>query len=105
MGIGPPPSPQKGVEPQTSNTNAAIKDNITFLFINFLLLLRWNWFSGNFRLPEKAGVFREKDSGFASGKRRRANLAGFQNTSLINSMTWIGQEMNAVLNLSLKEAP
>jgi len=38
--IGVGPSPKQGVEPQTSNTSAAINESITFLFINFLSLLQ-----------------------------------------------------------------
>jgi hypothetical protein len=57
------------VEPQASSTNAAINDNITFLFINFLFAPSVELVFGELRLPERRAFFRGKDSGFPGGKR------------------------------------
>jgi hypothetical protein len=64
------------VEPHRSNTNAAT-NNITFLFINFLLLLQWNLVLGT--LPAgKAGLFqRKRIVGFPAGNRIESKAGGF----------------------------
>jgi hypothetical protein len=88
MGIGVGPSARHGVEPQASSTSAAINDNITFLFINFLLLLQWILTFWELRPSERRALFSEKDSGFPRRERRRVNLEGFleQNPNQFNSL-------------------